>query len=267
MVNFNRRNTLWLGILASIIAVVLLIGNVPATVQLLLLGIFAFAVVATFFNPKLPVNLMQTVQERTQNRVARSRMSPQAQEASARAEARGTYISTNVNLIDVGMITTQSGDDGMVMRRTRTISKDDDGVRPFVTLQVPHSESERNANFRFEIIDQNGVQQHVHEMNIYLRTGEVNVLSDHHLPLFENPQVEGMGDWDLRVYIDDALVGIHNFTLTPSYEDRRERLNRNRSKSNESDGEYYVTSPQSQGREDGSPLSLEELLRKGGGSS
>lgn len=259
MTNFNRRNTIWLGMLATMLAVVLLVGDVSVATQAVLLALFLFALGATVVNPKLPANLYQTVQSRTQDRVRRSRMSPQAQEAYARAEARGTYRSSKVQLVDIGMITTQSGDDGIVMRRTRSVSKDDDGVRPFVTVQVPNQEAERNAMMRFEIVDHNGEEQHVREMSVYLRSGEMNILSDHHLPLMDNPYVEGMGDWDLRVYIDNGLMGIHNFSLTPSFEDRRARLNRHSKTAPAS------STPATPKKIRNSPMSLEDLLRNQGG--
>lgn len=262
MFNFNRRNTIWLGILATMLAVVLLIGDVSVAVQAVLLALFLFALGATVVNPKLPANLYQTVQARTQDRVRRSRMSPQALEAYARAEARGTYRSNNVQLVDIGMITTQSGDDGIVMRRTRSISKDDDGVRPFLTVQVPTQEAERNALLRFEIVDHNGNEQHVHEMTVYLRNGEMNLLSDHHLPLMDNPYIEGMGDWDLRVYLDNGLMGIHNFALTPSFEDRRARLNRRKST-----GQAQQSAMQPEKKVNKNPMSLEDLLRNQGGGN
>ena len=69
----------------------------------------------------------------------------------------------------------------------------------------------------------------------------------------KNEQVAGVGDWDLRVYIDNDLVGIHTFALTASYEERRQRLYGERS-------EYYVTESEQEAEQE-MPLSLEELLR------
>lgn len=110
------------------------------------------------------------------------------------------------------------------MRRTRSISKDDDGARPFITLNIEPEEADRNVVLRFEITSQGGESVFVHEMKAYLRDGEMSIMADHHLPLLGNPRVQGMGDWDLRVYMDGNLIGLHNFTLSPSMRERNRRL-------------------------------------------
>jgi hypothetical protein len=179
-------------------------------------------------------------------------MSPQAREAYERAQARGEYRTIPLQMVDVGVIAAQSGSDGLVMRRTRSISKDDDGARPFVTLAIPPEEADRNARFRFELMDHNGKQQYVRDMTVFLRDGEMNVLADTHLPLMGNEHISGMGDWDLRVYIDDVLVGVHGFQLTPSIEERQQRVERG-----DDDRRRRL-----QDRGSGSqPMSLEDLLR------
>ena len=127
-------------------------------------------------------------------------------------------------MLDVGLIAVQSSYEGMAMRRTRSISKDDDGARPFVALNVEASEAERHAMVRFEIFNQYGEQKFVHEMRAFLREGEMNIMTDHHMPLAGNQDVQGAGDWDLRVYVDGNLVGMHNFMLAPSMTDRQRRL-------------------------------------------
>jgi len=114
--------------------------------------------------------------------------------------------------------------DGLAMRRTRNISKDDDGVRPFITLYVHPEEAERQAVIRYEMYNQLGEEQYVHEMKTYLREGELNLLADHHLPLSGNRGIDGSGDWDLRVYVDGNLIGMHNLMLSPSVNERRRRL-------------------------------------------
>jgi hypothetical protein len=124
----------------------------------------------------------------------------------------------------VGLIAVQSSYEGMAMRRTRSISKDDDGVRPFVTLNVEAGEAERHAMVRFELYNQYGEERFVHEMRAFLREGEMSIMTDHHLPLAGNREVQGAGDWDLRVYVDGNLVGMHNFMLAPSMTERQHRL-------------------------------------------
>jgi hypothetical protein len=52
----------------------------------------------------------------------------------------------------------------------------------------------------------------------------MNIMTDHHLPLAGNRDITGAGDWDLRVYVDGNLVGLHNFMLAPSMNERQQRL-------------------------------------------
>jgi len=246
--NLNRRNTLWLGALSVLTALVLVSGNVSPGVQALIFGGFVVAVIGSVidFSQSRRANLVKTIR----SPLTRNRMSPTAREAVARASNRPGYYDTDLNIIDVGLIASQTGREGMAMRRTRSISKDDDGVRPFLTFNVPPDQAERNAQIRFEIIDQNGREQYIYEMTVFLRDGEMNVLADNHLPLMNNEQIAGVGDWDLRIYVDQSLVGIHNFALTASYEERRGRLAADRN-------EYYVTNS----ADDGGAVSLEDLLR------
>jgi hypothetical protein len=110
----------------------------------------------------------------------------------------------------------------MTMRRTRSVSKDDDGVRPFITLNVEPSGAERNVMVRFEIIDQRGEQQYVHEMKVFLRDGDMNLLTDMQLPLLNNPRLLGAGDCDVKVYVDNRLIAVHGFGLNPSEEEIRQ---------------------------------------------
>lgn len=252
MIRYNRRNTIWLGALSLLMLLVLLSGNVAGEVQAFFTGLFLLAVVATFidFSALKPGSLMQSIQQRS----PLSRMSPEAREAIARASARPGYYAPDIQMADIGLIALQSGD-GMVMRRARSISKDDDGVRPFVTLNVPSSEAERHANILFEIIDQNGDEQYVYEMRVYLRDGEVNILADTQLPLAGNDHIAGMGDWDLRVSVDGSLVGIHSFGLTASQDTRIRRLGGRAQ-------QRYVTHSEPEAAEEPGPMTLEELLRK-----
>jgi hypothetical protein len=232
-------------------------GTPPPTfpmITVLLAGALAAVWAASFINFEgANANaLVDAIQQRSP--MTRSRLSPQAREAVTRAEKRGSITSPDLALIDVGMIVTSSGDEGAVLRRSRNISKDDDNVRPFITLQVAPHEADRSCKIRFEMIDQSGNEQYIHEMNVYLRDGEVNILADHHLPLANNPRIEGIGDWDLRVSLDGKLMGIHTLTLEPSAADRRGRL------SGENRPRRYVI-PAGEEEDEDVPLSLEDLLR------
>jgi hypothetical protein len=162
----------------------------------------------------------------TTSPLTRMRMSAEAREASDRARRRlSGHLTTDLMLLDVGLISSQSTAEGMVMRKSRSISGDDDGVRPFVSLHVPPSEADRQAVVRFEIIDQNGDQRYVHEMKTYLRDGEMNILADHHLPLLNNREINrNGGDWDLRVSVDGTWIGMLSFNVTPSIFERERDL-------------------------------------------
>jgi hypothetical protein len=174
--------------------------------------------------------------------------------------------------MDIGLIALEREDQGATLRRTQSISKDDDGVRPYLVLNIDPAEADRSAKLRFEIIDQNGKEVYVYEMNLFLRDGELNILPDHHLPLRSNPQIVGTGQWDLRVYLDRTMLGVHTFSLTPSSAERAERLSGRSERprrfvmpeAQDEDSEVWSSSSSasSSSREDRPPQTLEELLRR-----
>lgn len=250
MIRFQKRNSVWLAAMSVLMAIVILSPNIATEAQALLLGVFLLALVGTFIDVGTRSRLMAAVQSRF-SAANRGRMSAEARQAYDRARAR-EYRTTEVQMIDIGVIASQTGAEGMVMRRADSISKDYDGARPFLTLVIPPEEAERNAIIRFEFIDQNGDKQYVHTMRVYLREGEMNILADHHMPLMENDKIAGMGDWDLRVHVDDVLTGIHTFSLHPSMTERRQRLR---------GGQYYEMGEARPNRSADGPMSLEDLLR------
>ncbi|MEO1643982.1 MAG: hypothetical protein AAFR67_02265 [Chloroflexota bacterium] len=225
MIRFKRRNIVWLAALAIMTAIGLagaasLTANVIA-VQFMLIAVFALATVASTVEIGRE---RETLIDALRRAPIRNRVSPDAREALDRAKGRGGYENADLMMLDVGLIAVQSSIEGMAMRRTRSISKDDDGVRPFIALNVEPSEAERHATIRFEIYNQFGEEKFVHEMRAYLREGEMNIMTDHHLPLAGNRDITGAGDWDLRVYVDGNLLGMHNFNLSPSMTERQRRL-------------------------------------------
>lgn len=253
MIQIRRKNTAWLVILGLLMGFALLAGNITPPVQVALIGLFAAAIAASFLEVgSNRASIINTIRRAP----LRQRVSPSAREAQDRARARGGYSSERLMLLDVGLIASQMSSEGMSVRRTRSISKDDDGVRPFLTLFVDPAEADRNVIVRFEIVDHNGVTVYVHEMRSYLRQGEVNIMADHHLKLAGNDQVEGVGDWDLRVFIDGDLAGLHNFTLTPSIQERSRRLAQ-AARRGRSDAMAF-----SDEAEEEVPVSLQELLRE-----
>lgn len=221
MIRLKRRNTAWLTAMGLLIGFALLAAPISAAVQLSLIGAFTVAVIASMVelgpDRESLVDILQTAP-------IRRRITPQAREAAERAASSAGYFARGVVMLDVGLIALQTGMEGLAMRRTRNISKDDDGARPFITLFIHPEEAERQAVIRFEMYNQLGEEQYVHEMKTYLREGELNILADHHLPLAGNRGVDGNGDWDLRVYVDGNLIGMHNLMLSPSVNERRRRL-------------------------------------------
>jgi hypothetical protein len=251
----KRQNFAWLTTLGAAVGIAVLSGAGGALVTVTLLGLYLAAAVASVLDVQ-PDRII----DRSRSSLTAMRMSAEAREAVERAHRRGSSFDAGLTLLDVGLITAQSNREGMVMRRTRSVSLDDDGVRPFITLHVQPENAEQIAVIRFEIIDGNGATQYVHEMRTFLRDGEMNILADHQLPLAENASLQA-GDWDLRVFIDGKLLGAHLFTLAPSLNNRFERLEQ-RDQQRAGAGTGAGTAQTSQrDKQDETPLSLEDLLR------
>ena len=83
----------------------------------------------------------------------------------------------------------------------------------------------------------------------------MSIMADHHLPLAGNSDIQGAGDWDLRVYIDGNLAAIQNFSLAPSINERNRRL------SSEYDASNYQVIDE---EPEEVPLRLQELLQNDG---
>jgi hypothetical protein len=240
----RKKNLVWLTMLGALVMIAVLSGIATAPVAITLIALYAVALGASVLEIQ-PERLI----DRSRSSLTMMRMSSEAREAVERAQRRGSYFASGLTLLDVGLITTQAGQEGIVMRRARSVSKDDVGLRPFISLHVQPENADRTAVIRFEIIDHNGDQQYIHEMRTYLHDGEMNILTDHHLPLEDNARITGAGDWDLRVYIDSVLMGAHNFTLAPSLRERYEHFERSAAKLSDERPDADI------------PLSLEDLLR------
>ena len=200
-----------------------------------------------------PKQLLKTVQERT---TLGGKTTPDAREAAERAKARGAYLMGDMELLDIGLIALSERYDGMVMNRTRNLSLDDNSVRPYITLQVPAIEADRRANIRFEIDDGHGDKIYVHEQEMYLRDGKMDILANTQMPLFDSDMGIDPGDGDLRVYIDGDLAGILGFTITPSTQDRWAGRRQSR---REQPAAQRLTDTEP---EDDGAVSLEDLLRQ-----
>ena len=249
----KRRNFAWLTVLGALVGIAVLSGVEPL-IAVTLVGIYLAALAATVIEVK-PTRLI----DKSRSSLTMMRMTGEAREAVERARRRGSYLDDGLTLLDIGLITAQSNREGMVMRRTRSVSLDDDGVRPFITLHVQPDSAEQIARIRFEIIDGHGQPQYVHEMRTYLRDGEMNILADDQLPLAENMNALQAGDWDLRISVDGVLLGAHTFTLAPSLSDRFRRFEQR----DEARGAALRTERLTERDEPAEEraLSLEELLR------
>jgi len=245
----RRRNLAWLTILGALVMVAVLSGAAltPAA-TIMLIALYAFAVAASVLEFQ-PTRLI----DQSRSSLTQMRMSAEAREAVERARRRTGATTSGLTVLDVGLITSQSNREGMVMRKTRSVSLDDDGVRPFVTIHVQPERADQQVLLRFELSDGSGSQRYVHEMKTYLREGEMNILADHHLPLASNTVKLDAGDWDLRVFVDGALQAAHTFTMTPSLRERYRRFEQAR----DNLSEPKAAPPP----KDDEPLSLEELLR------
>jgi hypothetical protein len=210
---FRRRNTAWLAALTAIIMVAIVSGAATPAAMLALIALLGAALAASFIEVR-PNRLREAIPA---SPLSMMRMSAQAREATERARRRGGSTPPGLDLLDIGLIALVTSQDGsMIMRRGRQVSLDDKGVRPYITLNIDPQSADRNATVRFEILDHNGQTQYVHEMKTFLRDGEMNILADTQLPLFDNDRLPGAGDWDLRVSVDGLTMGLLSFTTTPS---------------------------------------------------
>ena len=259
---FKRRNLGWLAVLGLMVGAVALTPFVSTAVAALLIGIWGAAAVGSMLDFQVrPDQLIQ----RSRSSLTAMRMSTEARESAERARRRGGSFDTGVTLLDIGLITSQSETDGMTMRRTRDVSMDEDGVRPFIQVHVDSRNADRPVRVRFEMIDPNGTQQYVHEMRTFLRDGEMNLLADHHLPLANNDRISTTGDYDMRVYLDGLLIGAHTFTVVPSVANRFARLERNQAAQTAARRPQNTLEEQDRViQSDDSPMSLEDLLRTRG---
>ncbi|MCS7072697.1 MAG: hypothetical protein NZM00_14425, partial [Anaerolinea sp.] len=184
----RKRHLLWLSILGAATGVALLSG-VPPLVGVILLALFAGAAAATL----VEVHPRELLQRSRASLIAR-RMTAEAREAAERARHRGGAAS-GIILLDIGMIATQMSRDGVTMRRARSASRDEDGIRPFTTLFVLPEMAEREVIVRWEMVDRSGAPQYIHEMKQHLRPGDNNLIADHHLPLAGSTAPLKVGEW------------------------------------------------------------------------
>jgi len=222
MIRFRRRNTPWLVMMGLLIGLALLSET---TMALPLQAFFIVSYLAMIAASSVEAGQNhQTLLDSLRLMAVRNQIMPDGREAAERAKARGGFPNPRLIVLDTGLIAAQVGQGEMSMRRAKSFSKDDDGVQPFITLHVQKPEAGRNVVVRFEIEDHNGTRVFIHTMRTFLREGETNILSDHQLRLSGNDEVQGAGDWELRVYVDDQLTALQPVTLSPSITERNRRL-------------------------------------------
>lgn len=219
----KSENYLWLtlmclGTLGALLFFPLEI-KLAAVVGLLGAGILTFTKV-------LPAKWLQKLQTLTTNRGERSIKSqtPTARQAAARAKARGNFITSDLHLIDIGLIATNRSQGGPLLQRTNSLHTDQIAVRPYLRLRLPHNFYERHASLRFLFKDPTGIEIFIHEQESWLTPGEQDVIPTHQMPILNNEKLKNLGDWIMEVYLDDRLVAEHNFRISPSIQSRRERL-------------------------------------------
>lgn len=248
----KRRNLIWLGTLAALTGIAVVSQGFDSAASILLLTSLGVAGGVALFDLE-PKQLIKTVQDKT---ALGGKVSADAREAVERAKARQTYTTTEAQVLDVGLIATLERADGMVMQRTRSISLDDNSVRPYITLQVPAIEADQRASIRFEMEDGHGDRVFIHEQEQYMRDGRIDILSGAQLPLFNSDQGIDPGDADLRVYLNGDLISVLGFTIAPSTRDRWAGRRQRQAQERLSDKEQKTND------NDDVPVTLEELLRQ-----
>jgi hypothetical protein len=161
-----------------------------------------------------------------------------------------------MQLVDVGLIASEVGPDGLRLRRER-FTLDDQGLQPYVVIHVDPSWAGERVNVRFEILDHAGEVQFVREEEVLLREGNNNLLCNYRLPL--DDRSEGRpGLWELRASVDDGVVGLHTFSVGPSLRERQRLIEEETEAVQRRQRRLRETLVV---EEDDSPVSLEELLR------
>ena len=231
-VRLRRQNLPWLVVTAAMLGLALLPGTAGPTLvaALLACGALALGTSLTLRPGALDAGRLReslsALPRRDRSGQQKAEVSESARAASERARLlSGSGLTPDLTLLDIGLIGSRLGPEGMTMRKGLRFSGDDDGLRPYLCLLVPEHEAERSARLRFEIRDQRGAARLVHEQDIWLRAGQRDVLSENHLPLAGSPDLpRSGGDWELRVSLDAAPLGALPFTMTPSLRQRAAEL-------------------------------------------
>lgn len=248
--NSPRGTLIWLFIVGVVLGFTMMAEEVPNGVSAALLAAYLALVVGVARNIQVG-NILKMLSARGEKQ---SEPTEIAREATARARAHPDYDSL-IHLLDVGLIVDEHRPDGVSLRRGRFISLDDDSVRPFAIIHMPPALSGRLGRVRFEIRDETGQLHYVYEDEKWLQAGENILLPDYRFPIQKKADQLQAGSWSTHVRIDEGLLGIHHFNLSPSLAARRRLMG--------TDGEIMRERVwRTEDDDESLPLSLEELLRQ-----
>lgn len=250
MFRHSQRGTLvWLFIVGLALSMMLFAGEVPNSIAATLLAAYLALAVLVARNVRLN-SVLGSLPARGTRQAETTEV---AREAAARARNHPSY-DPLIRLQDVGLVVDEHRPDGLALRRGRFVSLDDDGVRPFAIADIPESLGNRLARVRFEIRNESGRIQYVYEDDKWLQAGENPILPDYRLPIRKNRSSLEAGTWAVHFMIDNRILGVHHFNLSPSLQERRQQVT--------SDGEIRERIWRTEEEDASLPLSLEELLRQ-----
>jgi hypothetical protein len=248
--NSYRGTLVWLFIVGVALGIMMLAEEIPTEVSAVLLAAYLGLVLVVARNVQFG-NILGALSAHTNHQLEPTEI---AREAIARARTHPDYDGL-INLLDVGLIVDEHRPDGVSLRRGRFISLDDDGIRPFAIIHVPAALGGRLGHIRFEIRDETGKLHYAYEDEKWLQAGENILLPDYRFPIHKQADKLQAGSWSAHVIIDEGVLGIHHFNLSPSLAARRRVMN--------TDGEIMRERIWRTEEDDESlPLSLEELLRQ-----
>jgi hypothetical protein len=257
----RRATIIWLIMIALLLGVVLVSGALAPQAQLLLVAGYAILalIAGGFFTSQEVRSRLPKMPSRQQTPVRRAVRKVEASAAARRAQERAkglTGYRESMQLVDVGLIASEVGADGLRLRRER-FTLDDEGLQPYIVVHVDSSWANERVSVRFEILDHAGEVQFVREEEVLLREGNNNLLCNYRLPL--DDRSEGRpGLWELRASVDSSVIGLHTFGVGPSLRERQRLIEEESEAVQRRQRRLRETLVM---EEDDSPVSLEELLR------
>lgn len=242
----RRGNLAWMLVMSTAALVMIAGEGVPAFVGASFLG--GLLLYAAFANrASNPVRDRRIAEQGLAMR--KEQTTSAARMATHQARNHPDYDGYTYLLRDIGVIVDETGAQGVKLRQVRFLSLDNDAIRPYVVLETPRRFTSKQVVVRFEIIDAGGVRQFIYEMEHILVAGENLLLPDYRLLLKGNPRLNSPGKWTFQVWVNDGVVGIHSFNVSPSLEERRQQFG--------ADGEAQRTVRL---ETEPLPMSLEDLL-------